>query len=490
MLPLIKHKKEKNIMERTEVSYKFKKTLYAGKIHLIDVNTKQAVVTGYGSFNTEKLHLLAQFDDNKVISHDSILTVLETTDGYFAPLALRGFHPMGWSTQSFTQSMGQCVHWPTSKGLMYVLEEFTAVHTVINARSEEEILKQKLSNDAEAVLKKTARLSSLGSSTLSYYTVEAGTGYSSTAKHLNTRSGTHIDLSGTMSFKIGDTRGNTFNFLSLRPVLFAFKAYWLMVHSDTDCTIRHLRADSLDFIFTHNKLLAPRTNTPEYRAIITPDTDLHLEILLRCMYFTLNPDGKKRLSQSSKVGLAVSSLIQYAYEERPNLLDHEAISLIAGFQGILESVAQNRARSTHATTKVDTIGEIEKVLSVITSLGDELSDPVKDFYIKDASSIYSLLSRPSFKYSVEAALDELGIDQTKYEDTIAVIDKARQQIVHHQDYDADFLMNLITTGKTDIERDDDGKIVQMAFGVKTGELDNLYDLTLEMTRRYFDRLQT
>lgn len=475
-------------MMETEVSYKFKRTSYAGKIHLVDTNSKQVVATGYGSFDTQKLEVLAQFNDSSVVSHDSVLTVLETADGYFAPLSLRDFHSMGWS-QSFRQSMKQCMHWQISKGIGYIFDKFATMNITIEAQSEEETLTQQIKGDGEATLKKVARLTNLGSSSLSYYTVECSTGYSFTAKQINLRSDEHLNLNGTISFKVSDTRGSDFDFLSLKPTLFAFKAYWLMAHGNTDCTIKHLTLGGISFIFTHNRLLAPRSDVSEFRAIIAPSVELHLEIFLKCFYFMLNPDSKKGLAQSSKVGLALSSLVRYAYDNRPDLLDHEAVSLIAGFQSLLESIAQNKIKTMNKATKTATIAEIDRVLSAIKAIESDLSEAVKGFYLTSSSGIYEALSRPTFKQSVDVALEELGIDKAKYETTISVIDKARKQIVHHQDYNADFLMSLVTTGNTETKRDASGNVVQMVFGVKTGELDNLYDLTLDMARRYFDKLK-
>ena len=474
-------------MGKTEVSYKFKRVAYVGKVHLVDVNTKEAVMTGHGSFDTQELRLLAQFSDGGIASHDSVLTVLETADGYFAPLTLMDFHAMGWGGQAYRMNMKQCMHWPISDGLTYVLEKFGSLQISIDSKTEEEYLNQKLSGDFEAKMVKTARFSEISAFEAPPYAVKAIAGYTYTARQDNVRSDEHIKLDGIVTFNLDDLRGQHLDFLSLKPALAAFKAYWLMAHSNVDCSMRSFKMGHIDFIFQHNTLLSPYSDSPDFRSIIEPSVEFHLDTLLKCFYFMLNPEEKDDMSLSSKVGLALSSLVRYAYDDRAELLDHQAVGLIAGFQSLLELIAQNKIKQDNKATKTETMAAIERTLEAIKAIEGELPETVKEFYLKGKGDIYTALSRPTFMRAVDIVFDELDLDKTKYATTISVINKARQQIVHHQNYDSDFLMNLITTRKVDVVRDKDGHIVQMALGIKVGELDNLYDLTLEIARRYFER---
>lgn len=474
-------------MSKSKVSYKFKRALYTGKVYLVDTVSKEVIVTGYGSFDTEKLALQVQiYSSITPSSHDSVLIVLETIDGFFAPLSFHDFHSMGIGGHLYNESMDTCLHWPISKGADYVFEQFSTLSITINAGTEEESLALQSGEDQQATFSKVARVKSLGDLSLSPYYVEVKTGYSCSSTPINVRGGMPLSLDGTIRFKIEDTRGGNFNITSFNSALFAFKSYWLLAHSNTDCGIRSVTMGAVNFIFTKSTLQSPQANTASFRAFITPNVDLKLDTLLKLFYFILNPDGKRKLSKSSKVGLSLSSLVRYSYDDKPQLLDYEAIGLIAGFQGLVEFVAGEKIKSANGATKRENLNGIDMVLEAIDSIKDDLPIGVRDFYLKDRSNVYAALSRPSFKRSVETALGTLGIDATEYESTIDITTEARQQIVHHEDYDGSFLMNLIATGKTDIKRNDSGEIVQMAFGLRVGELDRLFELTLDMARRYFD----
>ncbi len=464
--------------------------MYVGKIRLLDINNKNVVVNGYGSFNTETLSLNVQFNSDILKSHYSVLTVLETSDGYFAPLILRDFHSMDWGGQSSQHSMKLSMHWPLSKGINHILEEFDEIRVVIDAIPEKQQLTQKIDKygkNGKIYLEKSARFSNLSTAAFSRYSAEANSTYSWSSGSIHVRSAKPLDMNGRIAFIAKDTTEKNFGFQSLSPALFAFKSYWLLVHGTTDCNIvRFQLGPDIDFIFDYSKLYAPHSDTPEFRSIISVETELHLEIFLKCLYFAMNPDANDTLSVTSKIGLSLSSLVHHAYGKRPELLDHEAISLIVGFQGLSEAIAQNKISQTNKANKTKIFTEIEDVLKAIKSIEHKLSDGVKDFYLKDAATIYQVLSRPTFKHSVEIALDELGIDKSEHVSTITTVNKARKQIVHHENYSSDSLMDLITTANNEVKKDNKGNITQMIFRVKVGELDKLYSLTIDMMRHYFD----
>lgn len=89
--------------------------------------------------------------------------------------------------------------------------------------------------------------------------------------------------------------------------------------------------------------------------------------------------------------------------------------------------------------------------------------------------------------SVHVALEKLGIDEKEYSSVIKEINKARQQVVHSQDYNGQFLIDLLTQNKVTVDKNGNGEVVSMAFGIKTGGLDKLYDLITKMIRAYLDQ---
>lgn len=478
-------------MGSTDVSYHFKRKSYVGKIYLLDVNTRDIVTTGYGNFDTEALSLNIQIDGDIALAHDSVMTVLETTDGYFAPLMVRDFYSIGWGRHSSSHSMKSSVRWPHSKGLDYILHEFNEIRVVVDAHLDERLSTQSPSGkigSSEATLTKKANFAGMGSAMFSRYNAEANYTFSWSSSNIRVRSEKLMDLKGHIAFTVKDESGNNFSFMTLRSALFAFKAYWLLTHGNVDSNLRHFKLGSdIDFIFEHSKLYAPNDSTPEFRSAISADADLHLETLLKCLHFVLNPDASDNLSSTSKTGLSLSSLVRHAYGRRPELLDHEAINLIVGFQGLSEAVAQNKIKETNRAGKTKTITEIEKIIGAIKAIEGELSDQVKEFYLKDVEDIYKSISRPTFKHSVDIALDELGIDKVDHAGTFNAVNKARKQIVHLEGYDSSNLIGLLTTAKNEIKRNENGDIIQMSLGVKTGELDKLYLLMIDMMRRYFDQ---
>ena len=479
-------------MSNTEVSYEFKRKIYVGKIYLLDIENKTTVVTGYGSFDTEALTLNVQFDGSNVSSHDNLLTVLETQDGFFAPLMIRDFYSMGWGGHSSRHSMRRCMHWALSKGLSYILEDFNEIRVAIDAQPEEELLTQRFDKNGKngsIEFKKSAKFSNLDSAVFSRYSCEVNSTYAWSSGNVRVRSVKPLGMDGRIAFIVKDTVASSFTFHSLNQALLAFKAYWMLEHGAVDCNILNFKLGiDIDFIFENSKLYAPHDDTPAYRSILSVSTEINSETLTKCIYFAVNPDVNKQLSFTSKIGLSLSSLIRHSYDKRPELLEHEAVSLIVGFQGIAESIAQNKISQVNKASKTKTLREIELVLQAVKSIESDLSNDVKDFYLKDEAAIYQALSRPTFKRSVEIALDELGIDKAKYDTTIAIVNRARKQIVHYENYDNDSLMDLITTAKNDVKKDKDGNITQMSLGVKVGELDKLYALMLDMMQRYFKTL--
>ena len=479
-------------VDKNEVSYSFKRKIYVGVAYLIDINSETTIATGQGSFDTDALTLNVQFDSDNINSYDNLLTVLETTDGFFAPLMIRDFYSMGWGSQSSRHSMKRCMHWSLSKGITYILEEFDEIRIAIDALPEENLLTQQLDKNGKngsIELKKSTKFSHLDTATFSRYNCEANSTYSWSSGNIRVRSAKPLGMDARIAVIIKDTVGDSVTFQSLNQALLAFKAYWMLVHSAVDCEIVHFKLGAdIDFIFNNSKLYAPHDDVPEFRSILSVDTEMKVEMLAKCMHFTINPDNDKQMSFTSKIGLSLSSLIRHSYDKRPELLEHEAVSLIIGFQGIAESIAQNKISQTNKTNKTKILGEIERVLQAVQSIDNELSDEVKNFYLKDKGTIYQALSRPTFKRSVEIALDELGIDKKNHEATIAVVNKARKQIVHFENYDHDSLMDLITTAKNEVKKDKDGNVIQMSLGVKVGELDKLYALMLDMMQRYFNKL--
>jgi len=466
----------------------FKKSAYLGTAYLIDSNSKEVIGSGQARFDTVERRLESEFASNSMGEHKGTMIVIETKDGYFAPAVRFTYTSMFMGTSTRNDNMSMCLHWPLSKGPAFFLEKFDAISLQIKAKhgpiswtTTETKDKSEMTED----LTITSIRKELGTSTHKKFTVTANSGFGTS--HSHDRIDDESIVRRRMRFKIIHGDGAIFDIDELFKALRAFKMYWIASHDLIDCEFTYVKlGDDTSLVLDSNKLSAAHSNVEGYRSAIDLETPLELDKLTKLLHFYFNPENKKALGSSSKIGLAMNRVSGHRYNKRSNLLDHEVLDLVFALQSIAESIAQKEISKQNKVSKYETLKGIDAVLGAIGSIESELPDSVKSFYKKDRSAIYAAISRPTFARSLDVTADKLGIDLTDYRTVIDAVEKARQQVVHSESYDASFLVDLLTQGTTTIEKSEDGKTISMAFGIRKGALDHLYDLLLILINKYLE----
>lgn len=467
---------------------KFKRTEYFGTAYLLDTKNQKVIATGQGSFDTTTMRLKSTFPTESMSQHSKLMLILQTSDGYFSPLALFGVSFFPFGEHRMNHRMDMCLHWKNNQTVEHILNEFDGIYVLIKARHDRVETTRLQTDDkketTESIIIKGVR-KELASSRYNTINVAAFATYGTRF----TRESVDDEAAMTKRLRFSvSQKDRRFTFKDLYITLRAFKSYWASNHDLVDCEIvRVMLGNDIDLIISNNMLPARSKNAEEYKAAISIYDDLKLENLAKLLHFYYNPHSDKELSSSSKVGLAFSRVVGRRYGDRENLLDYEVIDLIFALQSIAESVAENEVKKQNKTNKKDTFAGIDKAIDAIRAIEGDLPDNVKQFYMKDKNAIYAVIARPPFTRALEITAAKLGVDLTDYKDVLDDIEKARRQVVHSEGYDSQFLINLLTRGTIKEEKSDDGKTISTAYGIKKGSLDHLYDLVHLMLEKYIEK---
>lgn len=266
----------------------------------------------------------------------------------------------------------------------------------------------------------------------------------------------------------------------------AFKLYWLLQHDLTDCSIISVGlGEQLSLFLSEDELRAHKNNVAGYKD--TPDIsdDFKPLLLAKTLHFFKNDTTAKK-GYESKISLALKRMLYYRFTKRVYRLDDEAIELIFALDGFTAQVTSAELKKRNKTHKVEVEESINKVLKLIEDNKTDLTPVVSDFYIKPVERIYENVIRLSFKASIKLCFDLLDIDYEAHGELISAMDKARQQVVHSQNYDSDYLIEtLLTRGVIDVENTAEGQTI--TFGQTTGKLDEFYDLLKLVFTKYFEK---
>jgi len=473
---------------RMDFDGKFKRSEYFGTAYLLDTKNRQIISTGQGSFDTTVMRIKATFPTESMGQLSKLMLVLQTSDGYFSPLALFGASFLPFGEYRMNHKMDMCLHWKSDQTVEHILDDFDSINILIKAKHDRVATNRQQSEDKQVstediIIKGVSK--KLASTKYKTIEVDANSTYGTRFSH------DEVDNEAVMTKRLRFTvsqKNKKFTFEDLFVTLRAFKSYWASNHDLIDCEIISIKLDNdIDLIISNNLLSAHAKNVVEYRAAISIYDDLKLDNFAKLLHFYYNPDSNKELSSSSKVGLAFSRVVGRRYGDRQNLLDYEVIDLVFALQSIAESVAESEVKKQNKVSKVDTLNGIDKVIDAIKSIEQDLPDNVKQFYMKDKGAIYSAIARPSFTRALEIAAEKLGIDLANYKDVLDDIEEARRQVVHSEGYDSQFLIELLTKGTVKEEKSDDGKTISTIYGVKKGSLDHLYDLVHLMLEKYIEK---
>lgn len=467
---------------------KFKKTAYLGTAYLIDVTTREIITTGQGRFDTVALKLETIFQHSSMGEFKNLMVILETQDGYFSPLIRfsQTFMLMGQLTSSYEMRM--CLHWSSSNNVDYFLDQFNSISIAIKAKHEPTTWTYNETADkavaTEEVMIKSVR-KELDKATYKNFTITVNSGFS--YSHSHDRVDDESIIRKRIRFNITGGTDGSFTYKDLLGTLRSFHMYWIVAHDLIDCEITSIKlGNDISLVIADTKLSAAAKNVEGYGSAISIDAPLELIHLAKLLHFYINPESIKSLGSSSKIGLAFNRLIGRRFEPKHKRLDYEVADLVFALQSFSEAVAQKEISRQNKANKTATLDGISKVLKAIESIETDLPLNVRDFYTKDADSIFAAISRPTFKRSLTITAEKLSVDLALYDKVLDDIEKARQQVVHSENYDPIFLVDLLTHGTTKTEKSEDGKTISMAIGIKKGSLDHLYDLLILLIRKYLE----
>lgn len=467
---------------------KFKKTAYLGTAYLIDVTTRKIIATGQGRFDTVALKLETIFQHSIMGEYKNLMVILETQDGYFSPLIRfsQTFMLMGQLTSSYEMRM--CLHWPGSNDVDYFLDKFNSISIAIKAKHEPTTWTYNETADkavaTEEVMIKSVR-KELDKATYKNFAITANSGFS--VSHSHDRVDDESIIRKRIRFNITGDADGSFTYLDLLGALRAFHMYWIVAHDFIDCDITSIKlGNDISLVIADSKLSAAAKNVEGYDSAISIDTPLELTHLARLLHFYINPESIKTLGSSSKIGLALNRLIGRRFEPRHKRLDYEVADLVFALQSFSEAIAQKEISKKNKADKATTLDGITKILKAVDDLKADLPLSVRDFYAKDVNIIYAAISRPTFSRSLTVTAEKLDVDLKPYDKVLNDIEKARQQVVHSENYDSIFLVDLLTHGTTKTEKSEDGKTISMAIGIKKGSLDHLYDLLVLLIQKYLE----
>lgn len=462
----------------------FRQSSYLGKAYLVSVADGTIVATGEGQFDTATRKLHVHFDIPNIGEHGEVMAVLQTNTGYFSPLHIYSHTVIPFGHNTRIHSMDTFLHWPLSKPVNYVLEAFPNFDIFVKTGYAEE--KQVMDKDGKkVVVTKRAERQELASAEYDRFTIKAFSTFGTSFDR--SRADDIIKVLPRLGFTIGTNDDSGFTIRDVYKLIQSFQLYWINSHDFEDGEITAIRLGEIQCFIPTYQLKAFASNVTQYKEYVAVDDPLEVEYLAKLVHFQLNPQNKKNLSSASKVGLALSRVSAWRFKERHCTIDYQVIDLVFALQSLCEDIADDTIKQANNKSKTETQAGIKKVLQKIEEIKEDLPDNVRNFYLQDPKSIYGFITRPTFMESVNVTFEKLGIDISEHQPVIKEIDKARRQIVHSEKYDGEFLFELFTHGTTTVEKDEKGRVKSMAFGIKTGSVDKLYELLKKIIKTYLDQ---
>lgn len=464
----------------------FRQPLYIGKALLIDTVSRAIIAEGYGQFDSETLNLQVSLEPTQSGTFQRLIVILQTTQGFFTPL--------GFFTQTIqlpgaiatSYNMDSCLTWPLARTYGHILETFSSIEIIVDASHYTDEVSSTIDNNKHwTELRRKAAALLLDTQSYRNFQIVARTGYSLRRHKITLPTATHAEMFSYISFGIKRTDEVQFNISDLARSLLAFKVYWINSHDYTDCVIRRVKLGSdITLILSHKDLPAVSQRDERYQSILAAAKPLDLVLLAKIVHFFFNPQKKRNLSSSSKIGLALARLVHHRFDDTSRPLDNKITDLIFSLQSMSESIAEGRIRALNRIKSKDTKEGIAKIMSALRQLEDDLPTDVRAFYIKSPEVIYKAIARPTFQRSLEITLEKLDIDMTEHQSMLKIINKARRQVVHSEGYSAEFLTSLFTKEVSTVQQTDDG-IIKLVAAIEIGEIDKLYYLIRHMAQKYF-----
>lgn len=473
-----------------QADFEFRKNSYLGEVVYVDMVSKDIIAKGHGEFNVHDMTMNVSVTAFTGGHYRRIIVVLKTNEGYVAPFVVYSQTLLLGLPIDTRYSMEAYLRWPIDMDVQTVTQAFQCIDIYIKARHSTDKVSSvihKKGITAQFSTKATAAQICYGS--WHGIKIRILAGFVLRRNSYKARSDHEAGLRSYIRYCVEhEDRKGSFRMGDIGRVLLAFKLYWISYHDSIDCTITAIKlGDHVTLTLAENVLRATSTATPDFRTNLAIQQQHYVETLARMAHFFINPQRKKTLSASSKVGLAFVRLIDHRFRQKRKILDIDIASLIFALQSLTESIAMGEIRRQNRAAAQATKVGIDKVLASVIALENTLPKAVADFYIRPRDEIYRNIAKPTFMRSLKVSLDKLGIDITPHHQMLRAIDKARRQVVHSEGYSAEFLLNLIAHSTVKSRVGDDSLVRSIVVKQKTSEIDKLYALLREMVRKYFEQ---
>jgi hypothetical protein len=454
------------------------KPTYDGLVSILNLKTGDVVAEASGHFDVSLQVLTIGFEIENLLQLEEYLPVIKTEDGYFSPSRIQSgtFVSFGGfaSFERKAFSMESYFNWPTSAGLKHIIKAYSQVTIYIkglHARPE-----SKVSDQRDVSVTQRAVSKAFGQDLYGDFNVEVKSRWATV--------GGTVNANFVYQVKTDKTE---LSFRDWIKLLSAFKLYWLLQHDFTDCKIISIElGDGLSLFLGDYELRANKRNVQGYKDSPDINDDFNPLLLAKTLNFFKNDTIDPKKGYASKISLALNRLLYYRFTERVYRLEDEAVELIFALDGFTAQLTKDELKKRNRARKSEIKESIEKVLKLIDDNKADIIPAVSDFYIKPVEKIYENVIRLSFKDSTRLCFELLGIDYDTYEDLISVMDRARQQVVHSQNYDSEYLIEaLLTRGVIDVQDTAEGQTI--TFGQSTGKLDEFYDLLKLVAAKYFNK---
>ena len=453
-----------------------------GEAYYFDVVGRQIVAKGFGQFDTANYHLKAELSTTVSGAYNRLFIVIKTRSHYIAPFAFYRKQLSKNSIYTPAYDVRAYLKWPVNNGIESILRKSTTIAILTNAEHVSDTLITNVGmKNITSTLTKRAVTSRICHTTYKNINLTISATHSILRTNKLTISTDKSRLQPYLNYTFSHTKGS-FQITDIGKILLAFQLYWISHFDNTHCFIQSVDLHGIATLHIANPFLEAVSPT-KYRPSISLQDSVKPLTLIKMAHFFINPNRQKTLGPYSKIGLAFTRIIDYRFHTNSNVFHMNIANLIFALQSFAEGIAENELKKQHRKSKNEIIKSIEKAIQLI-QLSDDIYDNVKKFYNKPTNIVYHLLTRPTFNQSLKIALEKLGISIENHKTMLKVIQKARQQVVHSEGYDVEFLLSILTSTVSQMEigeKDPKTKFVRI-----DGQLGELYALLREMIIRYFD----
>lgn len=453
-----------------------------GEAYYFDVVGGQIVAKGFGQFDPANYHLKAELSTTAPGTYNKLFIIIKTRSQYITPFAFYRKQLSENSVYTPAYDVRAYLKWPVNAGIESILRKSTTINILINAEhAPDTVITNVDMKNITSTITKRAVTSRICYATYRNINLTISATHSILRTNKLTISTDKSRLQPYLNYTFSHTKGS-FQITDIGKILLAFQLYWISRFDNTHCFIQSVDLNGIATLHLANPFLEA-VSPAKYRPSISLQDSMKPLTLIKMTHFFINPNRQKTLGSYSKIGLAFTRIIDYRFYTNSNVFHMNIANLIFALQSFAEGIAENELKKQHRKAKNETVKSIEKAIQLIQFSGD-INDNVKKFYNKPTNIVYHLLTRPTFNQSLNIALEKLGIRIENYKTMLKVIQKARQQVVHSEGYDVEFLLSILTSTVSQIEigeKDPKTKFVRI-----DSQLEKLYILLREMIIRYFD----